>query len=118
MYVLVCIISKPGMLKQFIEDLHSGKLHREFHQGPDPTPSPVVPQVEQVTEVSVHTRISILFSSMILWKYFKPMLWVQGLKFPGARVKTKKYSENQLSYRLGGFCERSFVCDLTLEQYH
>lgn len=45
-------IDKPGMLKQFIEDLHSGKLHREFHQGPDPTPSPVVPQVEQVTERS------------------------------------------------------------------
>ena len=29
--------SKPGLLKQFIADLHSGKLHREFHHGPDPT---------------------------------------------------------------------------------
>ena len=27
----------PGMLKQFIADLHSGKLHREFHHGPDPS---------------------------------------------------------------------------------
>ncbi|XP_042638170.1 endoplasmic reticulum resident protein 44 [Orycteropus afer afer] len=27
----------PGKLKQFIFDLHSGKLHREFHHGPDPT---------------------------------------------------------------------------------
>ena len=26
----------PGKLKQFIADLHSGKLHREFHHGPDP----------------------------------------------------------------------------------
>lgn len=26
----------PGKLKQFITDLHSGKLHREFHYGPDP----------------------------------------------------------------------------------
>lgn len=26
----------PGRLKQFILDLHSGKLHREFHFGPDP----------------------------------------------------------------------------------
>jgi endoplasmic reticulum resident protein 44 len=27
----------PGKLRQFILDLHSGKLHREFHHGPDPT---------------------------------------------------------------------------------
>jgi hypothetical protein len=27
---------KPGLLKQFVADLHSGKLHREFHHGPDP----------------------------------------------------------------------------------
>lgn len=26
----------PGKLKQFVDDLHSGKLHREFHYGPDP----------------------------------------------------------------------------------
>ena len=25
----------PGKLKQFVLDLHSGKLHREFHHGPD-----------------------------------------------------------------------------------
>lgn len=25
----------PGKLKQFVQDLHSGKLHREFHFGPD-----------------------------------------------------------------------------------
>ncbi|XP_020507581.1 endoplasmic reticulum resident protein 44 [Labrus bergylta] len=29
----------PGRLKQFVLDLHSGKLHREFHHGPDPTDS-------------------------------------------------------------------------------
>lgn len=29
-------IFKPGMLKKFVADLHSGKLHREFHYGPDP----------------------------------------------------------------------------------
>lgn len=29
----------PGKLKKFIADLHSGKLHREFHYGPDPTDS-------------------------------------------------------------------------------
>lgn len=28
----------PGKLKQFLQDLYSGKLHREFHYGPD-TPS-------------------------------------------------------------------------------
>ncbi|XP_064598270.1 endoplasmic reticulum resident protein 44-like [Liolophura sinensis] len=33
-------MGKPGVLKQFIADLHSGKLHREFHHGPDPTEPP------------------------------------------------------------------------------
>uniref|UniRef100_A0A3Q2ZU64 Endoplasmic reticulum protein 44 n=1 Tax=Kryptolebias marmoratus TaxID=37003 RepID=A0A3Q2ZU64_KRYMA len=32
-------ISIPGKLRQFVLDLHSGKLHREFHHGPDPTDS-------------------------------------------------------------------------------
>lgn len=27
----------PGKLKQFVDDLHSGKLHREFHYGPEKT---------------------------------------------------------------------------------
>ncbi|MBN3286898.1 ERP44 protein, partial [Polyodon spathula] len=30
-------LTVPGKLKQFVQDLHSGKLHREFHHGPDPT---------------------------------------------------------------------------------
>jgi len=34
-----------GRLKRFIDDLHSGKLHREFHDGPDPTQ----PQIEEKT---------------------------------------------------------------------
>ncbi|KRY17263.1 Endoplasmic reticulum resident protein 44, partial [Trichinella patagoniensis] len=39
-------LTVPGKLKQFVLDLHSGKLHREFHDGPDPVPaaSPVVVQ--------------------------------------------------------------------------
>ncbi|XP_022112151.1 endoplasmic reticulum resident protein 44-like isoform X2 [Acanthaster planci] len=28
-------VDAPGKLKQFVDDLHSGKLHREFHHGPD-----------------------------------------------------------------------------------
>lgn len=32
----VASISQPGNLKQFIMDLHSGRLDREFHFGPDP----------------------------------------------------------------------------------
>jgi endoplasmic reticulum resident protein 44 len=27
----------PGRVKQFLADLYSGKLHREFHYGPDST---------------------------------------------------------------------------------
>lgn len=30
-------VNIPGKLKQFLLDLHSGKLHREFHYGPDTT---------------------------------------------------------------------------------
>ncbi|KHN71948.1 Thioredoxin domain-containing protein C06A6.5 [Toxocara canis] len=30
-------LTVPGKLRQFVLDLHSGKLHREFHHGPDPT---------------------------------------------------------------------------------
>jgi len=37
--------STPGLVKQFIADLGSGKLHREFHHGPDPTTPP--PPVEK-----------------------------------------------------------------------
>ncbi|XP_015279050.1 PREDICTED: endoplasmic reticulum resident protein 44 [Gekko japonicus] len=32
-------LAVPSKLKQFVLDLHSGKLHREFHHGPDPTDS-------------------------------------------------------------------------------
>jgi endoplasmic reticulum resident protein 44 len=30
-------MEEPGAIKRFISDLHTGKLHREFHYGPDPT---------------------------------------------------------------------------------
>ncbi|XP_035828295.1 endoplasmic reticulum resident protein 44 isoform X2 [Aplysia californica] len=40
-------LSTPGILKQFVEDLHSGKLHREFHHGPDATTPPPPPQIEE-----------------------------------------------------------------------
>uniref|UniRef100_A0AC34F5L6 Thioredoxin domain-containing protein n=1 Tax=Panagrolaimus sp. ES5 TaxID=591445 RepID=A0AC34F5L6_9BILA len=30
-------LETKGLLRTFINDLHSGKLHREFHNGPDPT---------------------------------------------------------------------------------
>ncbi|CAB1421849.1 unnamed protein product [Pleuronectes platessa] len=38
----------PGKLKQFVLDLHSGKLHREFHHGPDPTD--ITPGQEETVE--------------------------------------------------------------------
>jgi endoplasmic reticulum resident protein 44 len=45
MYVFPDIkqLTTPGKLRQFVLDLHSGKLHREFHNGPDPTRSPPSP---------------------------------------------------------------------------
>lgn len=35
----------PGKLKSFLQDLYSGKLHREFHYGPDPGNNNV-PQID------------------------------------------------------------------------
>jgi len=36
----------PGKLKQFLRDLYSGKLHREFHYGPDPASTSDEPKTE------------------------------------------------------------------------
>jgi len=44
--------SKPGLVKQFIADLNSGKLHREFHHGPDPEPAPVPTEKKPAEPVS------------------------------------------------------------------
>ncbi|VDP11633.1 unnamed protein product [Heligmosomoides polygyrus] len=41
-------MTTPGKLRQFVLDLHSGKLHREFHHGPEPTV-----QVTEQTEETV-----------------------------------------------------------------
>ena len=29
------LCSQPGRLQQFVDDLYTGKLHREYHHGPD-----------------------------------------------------------------------------------
>ena len=42
------IFRNPGLLSQFIADLHSGKLHRDYHYGtdsPEPYPTPTIPAV-------------------------------------------------------------------------
>ncbi|XP_052813367.1 endoplasmic reticulum resident protein 44-like isoform X2 [Mya arenaria] len=41
-------LETQGLLKQFVSDLHSGKLHREFHHGPDPTKVPALPNKEEI----------------------------------------------------------------------
>jgi len=51
MYIFPAIadLTTPGKLKQFVLDLHSGKLHREFHHGPDVAQE--TPQIEAKTEI-------------------------------------------------------------------
>ncbi|KAF1770758.1 hypothetical protein GCK72_002581 [Caenorhabditis remanei] len=39
-------INVPGKLREFVLDLHSGKLHREFHHGPDPVTGNQAPDTE------------------------------------------------------------------------
>lgn len=52
----------PGKLRQFVLDLHSGKLHREFHHGPDPTDS-------TPGQVRVHhsCRMGVLLNKDLCW---------------------------------------------------
>jgi len=49
----------PGKLNQYIEDLHSGKLHREFHNGPDPTELPQIGQDATTSEEPTTEKIKI-----------------------------------------------------------
>ena len=44
----------PGKLMQFLKDLYSGKLHREFHYGPDPSTTSDEPEALQNLE---HNRV-------------------------------------------------------------
>ena len=39
----------PGKLKQFLADLYSGKLHREFHYGPDEKEEEETNEVQDTT---------------------------------------------------------------------
>ena len=48
--LIAAAFSDPDALLMFIRDLHTGKLHREFHHGPDPTAPP-----RQPVEVSSYT---------------------------------------------------------------
>jgi len=49
-------IGEENNLKQFVIDLHSGKLHREFHNGPDPTEAPKL-QIEQVVTEHIPKQV-------------------------------------------------------------
>ncbi|XP_061400209.1 endoplasmic reticulum resident protein 44-like [Musca vetustissima] len=40
---------QPGKLKQFLQDLYNGKLHREFHYGPDPVTNEIQADVNSNT---------------------------------------------------------------------
>jgi len=45
----------PGKLKQFLQDLYSGKLHREFHYGPDPSTTSDEPQSQDDRKNEIDT---------------------------------------------------------------
>ena len=54
------IYSTPGKLQQFIDDLHSGKLHREYHNGPDPTEPPQIEVHEEVCPLILPNPLAFL----------------------------------------------------------
>lgn len=47
-------LGEGNRLLEFVQDLHSGKLHREYHNGPDPTtpPTPDTPKIEQQIDLN------------------------------------------------------------------
>lgn len=45
-------LTQGESLLRFVQDLHSGKLHREFHNGPDPTSPETVPQIQEINQGS------------------------------------------------------------------
>ncbi|KAL2741884.1 endoplasmic reticulum resident protein 44-like [Vespula maculifrons] len=51
-------INIEGKLKAFIHDLYSGKLHREFHHGPDTPSNNEIPQVTGHVKVPIAPRES------------------------------------------------------------
>lgn len=65
----------PGKLRQFVLDLHSGKLHREFHHGPDPT--------EQVPTSDAQVFLSYLLFSVyfFLSSAFRQFLFLISYAF-------------------------------------
>ncbi|XP_068688993.1 endoplasmic reticulum resident protein 44-like [Montipora capricornis] len=48
-------IKTPGKLQKFVADLHSGKLHREFHHGPDPEEQTGTPDTDDAAATGVDT---------------------------------------------------------------
>ena len=49
------LFSIPGKLKQFVQDLHSGKLHREFHNGPEHVRPSLHTHAHTYTHTYMHT---------------------------------------------------------------
>ena len=47
------------MVKQFIADLHSGKLHREFHHGPDSGQAQIDQKVCMIVNIAKCNQISL-----------------------------------------------------------
>ncbi|VDN56706.1 unnamed protein product [Dracunculus medinensis] len=61
MYVFDKDVSIPGTLRQFVLDLHSGKLHREFHHGPDidTTQQSVAEKIDPAQQVDKQKHVQI-----------------------------------------------------------
>lgn len=49
-------IYQAGKIKQFVDDLHSGKLHREFHYGPEKTEETPPQQADSGSSSDVPTQ--------------------------------------------------------------
>ncbi len=85
------ILSENNNLLTFVQDLHSGKLHREFHNGPDPTTQP---QKVKSHKINVKHFISLLLS----FSQLSRLNLAQNifLKFRTIKITYSKIIEDQL----------------------
>jgi len=58
------LVHQEGRLLQFVKDLHSGKLHREFHQGPDEKTEALESTTEELLDSTVSMEKDSVFKKL------------------------------------------------------
>lgn len=103
--------SVPGKLKQFVLDLHSGKLHREFHHGPDPTDT-TPRQVRQQCHPCEIITGWVWLCHVKFWIWFLTLRRRQEKKWPAAPQRVHSRSWRPARLATPSSFETETSCDL------